>query len=425
MKNFKTYLTENPDNSTNAKGESLRWSDTNTICFSVKDNIMFWINNDTHHKLAMDIMELTGEVYTIPHGVDLETYSYLLISEEGFGRHKFDMSGRIWKDDNTVSFWDTKKEVLKYKDLLLQLFKEVGVNPKDLKYEYADSADPKDIEHIESPMKKTNTKRTKMPPKPLPAGHIPGRKSWAPHSESVDFNQYLKENPDTIYKKDENGEFTFEELASFNNKDAIGFGAIDNILFYKEQRWHMDLAGDITNAYSKGGKYATGFEKLLDPRQELKHVAIGKPKESPDKLENVNSRESFDMSGRLWTDKNLISFWNNYQVVEPYFPLIVKFLEALNINPVDVRYEFIDKRQLMAWTDLGFDNPEDRRSTADINRDKAQQHVASPLEKKNKTDVPEMKRRGKLSPAPGVQLSPGGRPVLGDSVQPFKNYVNR
>ena len=88
-------------------------------------------------------------------------------------------------------------------------------------------------------------------------------------------------------------------------------------------------------------------------------------------------------------------------------------------------YEFIDGNNILKWSELGRDELQNQRSDSDIERDQAAQHVISPMLKKKDDLHPAaiIPRRGKLIPAPGMQLSPGGRPVLGDSVETFKQYL--
>lgn len=243
------------------------------------------------------------------------------------------------------------------------------------------------------------------------------------------FKQHIKESPDTVDSTLTNS--TERISASYSDYYAIAFGVLENMLFYSHTDFHSDIGRKVIMKYQK-----QGFESLFGPTMldqdwdrknnyEIGTTILGTPRES-EKLsgETHLGRMQYDCAGRLWTNKNVISFWNAFSKVEPHFPLIIKFLEERKMNPSEMLYEFIDGKNVLKWSELGRDELQNQRSTDEIEQDKAAQHVVSPMLKQNsKRHKSEITRKGKLIPAPGMQLSPGGRPVLGDSVETFKQYL--
>lgn len=60
-----------------------------------------------------------------------------------------------------------------------------------------------------------------------------------------------------------------------------------------------------------------------------------------------------ELSGRLWTDYNAISFWNKKALIVPHMRLITGFMSQIKMNPQKCVYEFIDSRRLYVFKDLG------------------------------------------------------------------------
>jgi len=237
------------------------------------------------------------------------------------------------------------------------------------------------------------------------------------------FKQYIDETPDGIN--------TDEIEAHYNDLGAITFAAINkNMLFYMQKVYPNDAAthGAMGLRLVRMIKSESDFTKYLNGDlaiPEVNIITLGQPKYTP-KITNLSygRDESWEVAGRLWPNKEVVSFWQTFKEVEPYMVLIVKFLEAVGTSPADILYEFIDSKKLFSWYELGLDNiPSSlRRTGSEMAAAKAAQHVASPLEKKPAISKTRPIRRGKLVPARGIQLSPGGRPIIGDSVQTFKQF---
>jgi hypothetical protein len=57
-----------------------------------------------------------------------------------------------------------------------------------------------------------------------------------------------------------------------------------------------------------------------------------------------NGVEAYEISGRVWVNKNAISFWNEKDKVMPYMKQVLSFMKNLNMNVEKALYEFIDSR---------------------------------------------------------------------------------
>lgn len=248
------------------------------------------------------------------------------------------------------------------------------------------------------------------------------------------FKEFIKEDPDDLYQTIGMGANMEEIRASWQDEDTITFGIVENVLYYTKPEYnletHNELGDDIYAELDLDNANEQEFrDALVSDEYKFDFVSIGEPKFNKDRYFEMmmQGRDGFTSPGRLWTEKNLISFWWRFPDVSPYFTLIVKFLEEVNMDITKMKFEFIDGIKLFDWTELGMDKIDSRfaRSKEDIEKDQAKQHVMSPLLKGKREGLPPKTRRGELSPAPGVQLSPGGRPVIGDSVEPFKKYLKK
>jgi hypothetical protein len=243
------------------------------------------------------------------------------------------------------------------------------------------------------------------------------------------FKQYITETPDRIPRS-----WDKSKIAYHSDEDAITFGGIENTMFHTMPqgyvRNHPDLSVqlfvdlDLDNVNSN----EDFVNNLSNIQQHLyQYVNIGTPIYNKDKYFKalMRGRNGYDISGRFWTATKIISFWQEFNIIKDYMILVLKMLEQFNLSPTDMKFEFIDSEKLFTWSELGVDELSvmDLKSSEDIKRDQSIQHALSPMLKAPKINPPEMKRRGKLIPSRGMQLSPGGRPVIGDSVQTFKDYL--
>ena len=189
---------------------------------------------------------------------------------------------------------------------------------------------------------------------------------------------FLKEDPDTIitgskelYMHD-SGTITFGITP---NNSVIYYMALDD---YKSKKiaiypTHKILA-QIINSIDKPNNmeheyikyiYHTPNDKLIPPIHEVK------------------SREDF-ITGRVWTKEKYISFWEPKDVVIKHLKNITQFLKDLNLNPADVKFEFLDmQEQFIPYKELSLDH-KSTSSEEEQQTLKGKEHILSPLLKQQK-----------------------------------------
>jgi hypothetical protein len=93
--------------------------------------------------------------------------------------------------------------------------------------------------------------------------------------------------------------------------------------------------------------------------------------------------ESTELAGRIWVDKNVVSFWNEKDKVMPYMNQVYSFMKNYNMNLETALYEFIDSRGFYTYQELTGNLPDDKEklSPEEIQALKSQKHF-----KKNKAD---------------------------------------
>ena len=90
-----------------------------------------------------------------------------------------------------------------------------------------------------------------------------------------------------------------------------------------------------------------------------------------------NGEEANEIAGRMWVDKNVISFWNEKDKIMPYMPQIFKFMENFHMNIEKALYEFIDSRGFYTHYELTGNLPDtkEKLSAAEKQELLAQKHL--------------------------------------------------
>jgi len=169
----------------------------------------------------------------------------------------------------------------------------------------------------------------------------------------------LLESPDAIIR---DGEIIF-----WSDRDSWCFGYLYPIDLYCawKRSIHIDIIRDLKKI--GGGRQPTSLDaahagkRPVQIPQEYKLFRGNSPIHSlkPDDLEYINSlsantpssaRLCFDMAGRYWTDRKIISFWSSRnKIADPLDP----FVKA-GLNPAQWKFEFIDTEgALIPYSDLG------------------------------------------------------------------------
>lgn len=88
-------------------------------------------------------------------------------------------------------------------------------------------------------------------------------------------------------------------------------------------------------------------------------------------------RESIELAGRIWIDKNVISFWNSKDELKKHMNNIFGFMESMDMNPKKAIYEFIDSRNFWTYGELSGEEPEEKQklSPEEIKKLQAAQHL--------------------------------------------------
>jgi hypothetical protein len=69
--------------------------------------------------------------------------------------------------------------------------------------------------------------------------------------------------------------------------------------------------------------------------------------------------EASEPSGRIWVNKNLISFWNSKEKTMKLFSLVDQMMRSMRLDGKKFAYEFLDSKGLFAYKELhGEDNRE-------------------------------------------------------------------
>lgn len=145
--------------------------------------------------------------------------------------------------------------------------------------------------------------------------------------------------------------------------------------------------GFISKAHNSQDCYFHGLNasSLEDVRKYLqKHKSYFKELEiRGDHTSGDGGDESTELAGRIWADKNVVSFWNEKDNVMPYMNQVYSFMKNYNMNLETALYEFIDSRGFYTYQELTGNLPDDKEklSPEEIQALKAQKHF-----KKDKAD---------------------------------------
>jgi hypothetical protein len=72
-------------------------------------------------------------------------------------------------------------------------------------------------------------------------------------------------------------------------------------------------------------------------------------------------KESVELSGRLWINKNIISFWNSKDELKQYMNNIFDFMKFLGMDVKKSLYEFIDSKGFWTYDELTGKAPESKK----------------------------------------------------------------
>jgi len=315
-------------------------------------------------------------------------------------RHEFDIAGRMWTNNYIIAFWKRAKD-MKPSDVNLMMEAIPKLNPKitdasKLKVnpiedgeilvnikEYLKTSQPptkpslsdaeikalQQKQHLDPNAKKqligtsSGIGSSKLSNISAKAGfktaaeyNAKSRTSESNLAFSNMFNKFLTEDPDDLYAIT-----NLETEKSFQSHDAVTFAVIKGMYFqydrptYSEMLpiTHQDIIEALQSACrSKKNLYNTFMRKIKitnlhsfnvteERLQELKKVIY-----MPEKGQLEVEREVFKLSGRLWTDVNIIAFWQTrnqisnedlsvLKIAIPMFNKSVLNIKQLQVNPME------------------------------------------------------------------------------------------
>lgn len=116
-------------------------------------------------------------------------------------------------------------------------------------------------------------------------------------------------------------------------------------------------------------------------------------------------KEAVELAGRIWIQKNMISFWNTRDEWKKYMPVIFEFMDSMDMNSKKAIYEFIDSRNFWTYGELSGQEPEaekEKLSPEEIKKLQAAQHLDAKA--KEKLFGPEYKDLHKQKAAKGFDF---------------------
>jgi hypothetical protein len=185
------------------------------------------------------------------------------------------------------------------------------------------------------------------------------------------FKQYLRETPDWI-------KIDGKDISWNANKKNIVFGTRLGILFYGFGGTHDELIEKINKGRVE--EYETIPEDVVPKIRDL----------------DLGFRMDFDSAGRVFVDHNVVTYWNEKESALKDFKLIEELLIQEGLDPKETKYQIISDDKFMSYHDfIGIEPEEPKLSPEEIARLQAQDHIASPMDKKAKPKALKPKPRPK------------------------------
>lgn len=88
-------------------------------------------------------------------------------------------------------------------------------------------------------------------------------------------------------------------------------------------------------------------------------------------------------AGRIWIQKNAVSFWNSKdEIVNENFQLVEKLMSSMKLNKTKFAYEFLDHNGLFAYSELTGNTNKEKLSPEEMKKLLAVQHLDSKAKRK-------------------------------------------
>lgn len=271
-----------------------------------------------------------------------------------------ELCGRLWRYNNIVSFWNQKIKIDPVMKLMFDFMRKIKMDPEKCAYEFADSRgiyayselggdvdekDKRSAEELHALQAKKHLKKNKQDYGPefwekhgkkAAKGFDIAAKATAavPALEGhIKLKDLLKENPDVVHNEIK------AKIAHYYDGDAIAFFAFPEFSIINRGGVHYDMLNTMRDVYDILGSYASNPDEL-EYLMDEKGFILSNPKGLVDQLksgplgdyfENYRAEDSDEggsspnvgafrtesggLSGRVWTKKKIISFWNKKEDV--------------------------------------------------------------------------------------------------------------
>lgn len=388
-------------------------------------------------------------------------------------RDGIELCGRLWSENNVVSFWNKKADIAPDAKLVFDFMRTLKMDPKKCAYEFADSRGLYGYDELSGGVEE----KDKLSPEELHAlqakKHLKKSKQdygddyWEKHGKKaakgfeypakadasipaleghIKLKDLLKENPDFV--SDEHG----GKIAKYFDSDAIAFFAFQRVSILNRGGVHSDIINAIQNINEDFSNYASNASEvqyLMDEKglilssvdgliDELDKGALGNYLDNYNMDGDVGAfrTESGGLAGRVWTKKKIISFWNRKEDVIKRWSDIEKMFDEMNDvlgNMNDYKVDWLE-RDASVKTPL---TPASEVTSAGSSDDKQQTFIDALFGEKKLSDEEIKKLQAKLHTLPAkekkeIMLAMGYRNTkaadiaekLGMTVAEFNHIMN-
>ena len=297
-----------------------------------------------------------------------EYFNNLEVRGDSQGLEANEIAGRFWKEKNVISFWNDKDDVMPYMKEIFSFMKNLGADIQKSLYEFLDTrgfythyeltgefpdtkeklsaAEKQEIlaqKHMKKDKADYDTRYwDRQGQKAAKGFDYPAKADAAmPALEGrIKLKDLIKESPDAVVSVDGG-----DSLASYVDEDGVAFFAYSEFSALKENGVHSDIMRKFENVYDhipvikrdpeekqyyKDSLYEdsidiSNFDALVE---ELAHGKLGTYFRDNVWNENASFRvKSGAVSGRVWTSKKLISFWNDSSFVKKHWNYVEKMFK--------------------------------------------------------------------------------------------------